>query len=49
MGDIPFGCFVNRWYQMPIQRPDHRNLDAYYERLKARPAYRQHVTAIPLT
>ena len=49
MGDIPFGCFVNRWLQLPIQRPDHRHLAAYYERLKSRPAYRQHVTAIPLT
>jgi glutathione S-transferase len=49
MGDIPFGCFANRWLQLPIQRPDHRNLAAYYERLKSRPAFREHVAAIPLT
>jgi len=49
MGDIPFGCFVNRWMQLPIQRPDHGNLVRYYERLKSRPAFRQHVAAIPLT
>ncbi|HKC45193.1 MAG TPA: glutathione S-transferase [Burkholderiales bacterium] len=48
MGDIPFGAFANRWYQLPIERPAHANLGRYYERLKARPAYRQHVM-IPLT
>ena len=26
MGDIPFGCFVNRWYQLPTERPTHANL-----------------------
>ena len=49
MGDIPFGCFVNRWYRLPIERPEHAHLVRYYERLKTRPAYREHVTAIPLT
>jgi len=49
MGDIPFGCFANRWFQLPVERPAHANLSRYYERLKARPGYRQHVTAIPLT
>ena len=49
MGDIPFGAFANRWYQLPIERPVHANLSQYYERLKSRPGYRQHVTAIPLT
>jgi glutathione S-transferase len=48
MGDIPFGCFVHRWFQLPIERPAHANLGRYYERLKARPAYRQHV-ALPLS
>jgi glutathione S-transferase len=48
MGDIPFGCFVNRWYQLPIARPAHANLSRYYERLKSRPGYRQHVM-IPLS
>jgi len=49
MGDIPFGAFVNRWSQLRIERPAHANLSQYYERLKSRPGYRQHVTAIPLT
>jgi glutathione S-transferase len=49
MGDIPLGSFVNRWFQLPIERPAHANLEKYYERLKSRPAFRQHVGAIPLT
>ena len=49
MGDIPFGCFVNRWMELPVQRAGHANLARYYERLKSRPAFRDHVTAIPLT
>jgi glutathione S-transferase len=48
MGDIPFGCFVYRWYAVPIERPAHANLSKYYERLKTRPAYRQHVM-LPLS
>jgi len=48
MGDIPFGCFVYRWYAMPIERPAHANLSKYYERLKSRPAYKQHVM-LPLS
>src|SRR3990172_7423284 len=37
MGDIPFGCFVYRWYAMPIERPAHANLSRYYERLRSPP------------
>jgi glutathione S-transferase len=48
MGDIPFGCFVNRWMNLPVERPAHANLARYYDRLKARPAFQQHVM-IPLT
>jgi len=48
-GDIPLGCFINRWFQMPIERPELRNLAAWYERLKARPAYKEHVLAVPLS
>jgi glutathione S-transferase len=48
MGDIPFGCFAYRWNALPIERPAHANLSKYYERLKARPAYKQHVM-LPLS
>ncbi len=43
MGDIPLGCFVNRWFQLPLERPELRHLAAWYERLKARPPFQQHV------
>ena len=48
MGDIPVGCFVHRWYALPIERPDLKNVKAWYERLKTRPAYVKHVMP-PLT
>jgi glutathione S-transferase len=48
MGDIPIGCFVHRWYALPIERPDLKNVKAWYERLKTRPAYVKHVMP-PLT
>jgi glutathione S-transferase len=49
MGDIPVGCFVHRWYVLPIERLRYPNLLAWYERLKERSAFREHVAAIPLT
>jgi glutathione S-transferase len=49
MGDIPVGCFVNRWYMLPIERPRYANLSAWLERLKERSPFREHVAAIPLT
>jgi glutathione S-transferase len=48
MGDVPFGCFVNRWMNLPVERPAHANLVKYYERLKSRPAFQRHVM-IPLS
>ena len=48
MGDVPFGCFVNRWMNLPVERPAHANLMKYYERLKSRPAFQRHVM-IPLS
>lgn len=41
MGDIPLGCFAYAWFEMPIERPPLPHLQAWYERLKARPAYRK--------
>jgi glutathione S-transferase len=48
VGDIPLGCFIYAWFEMPIERPDHPHLAAWYERLKERPAY-QKTVMIPLT
>ncbi len=43
MGDIPVGCFIHRWYALPIERPELGNVKAWYERLGTRPAYRKHI------
>lgn len=42
MGDIPMGVSAFRWYHMDITRPALVNLDAWYARLCARPAFKQH-------
>jgi len=41
MGDIALGCFAYAWFEMPIERPAMTHLEAWYERLKDRPAYRK--------
>lgn len=43
MGDIPLGSFIYAWFEMPIERPPLPHLQAWYERLKQRPAYRNAV------
>jgi glutathione S-transferase len=43
MGDIPLGSFAYAWFEMPIERPPLPHLQAWYERLKTRPAYRKAV------
>jgi glutathione S-transferase len=43
MGDIPLGSFIYAWFEMPIERPAMHHLQAWYERLKQRPAYRNAV------
>ena len=40
VGDIPLGSFIYAWFEMPVERPQMPNLEAWYQRLKARPAYR---------
>jgi len=48
MGDIPIGCHVQLWMRLPIERPKHPNLEAWFERLCAHPAYKK-IVDIPLT
>ena len=47
-GDIPLGCHVQLWMRLPIERPAHPMLDAWFARLCARPAFRK-VVDIPLS
>ena len=43
MGDIALGSLVYRWLELDIHRPDLPALQAWYERLAGRPAYRKTV------
>ncbi len=43
MGDIPLGSFIYAWFEMPIERAPQPHLQAWYERLQQRPAYRKAV------
>ncbi|PPU99048.1 glutathione S-transferase [Xanthomonas populi] len=43
MGNIPLGSFIYGWFDMPIDRPDLPHLQAWYQRLCARPAYQRGV------
>jgi glutathione S-transferase len=48
MGDIPIGCEVQRWMRLPMERPKLPNLEAWFERLCARTAFKKNVD-IPLS
>ncbi len=43
VGDIALGNAIHRWFMLKIKRPELPTLGAWYERLRARPAYRKHV------
>jgi glutathione S-transferase len=49
MGDIPIGCAIMRWLNLPLTREPQPNIEAYYKRLQTRPAYRQWANVLPLT
>ena len=42
MGDIPLGSMMFKYFSLDIERPILPNIEAWYERLKNRPAYQQH-------
>ena len=48
MGDIPIGCEVQRWMRVPIERPRLPNVEAWFNRLGQRPAFKK-VVDIPLS
>jgi glutathione S-transferase len=43
MGDIPLGTAAQRWFNLPIERENYSSLDAWYQRLQSRPAFKRHV------
>ena len=44
LADIPAGSILFRYFELDIERPRLPHVEAWYERLKARPAYADHVT-----
>ena len=42
LADIGLGLSVNRWFMTPIARPELPQVQAYYDRLGTRAAFRQH-------
>jgi glutathione S-transferase len=43
IGDIAVGAQCYRYFELEIDRPAIPNVEAWYERLQTRPAYREHV------
>lgn len=43
LADIPAGTNLFRYFELDIERPDVPNVEAWYRRLAARQAYRDHV------
>lgn len=43
MADVPAGMTLYRWFEMPIDRPSMSHVEAWYARLRERPAYRSAV------
>ncbi len=46
--DMAIGVHAHRWFSFEgIEKPEHTHLRAWYDRLLARPAFKQHVSAPP--
>ena len=48
LAEITLGTLVYRWHAVPIERPLLKNLKAWYERMRQRPAFKQYIE-IPIT
>jgi glutathione S-transferase len=42
LADIPMGLSLHRWRSTPIEKPEYRNVDRYYEQLLARAGFRRY-------
>jgi glutathione S-transferase len=49
MADIPLGPQCHRWMTLITDRPAMPNLEAWYQRLLARPAFKKWCAVLPLT
>jgi glutathione S-transferase len=41
-GDIPLGVLIHKYFVLDIKRPPLPGIEAWYERLKERPAFKEH-------
>jgi glutathione S-transferase len=48
VADIPLGVADYRWYALPVEHMELKNVRSWYERLTSRPAFATHVM-IPLS
>jgi len=48
IGDIPMGCSIWRWMQLPIERPSQPNVERWFAALTQRPAYKK-IVMLPLS
>ena len=48
MADIPIGCAAYRWHSLKIKRPNLKHLKRWWNNLRDRKAYQEHVM-LPLT
>lgn len=44
LADIPVGTHLYQYFSLDLPRPSIRHVEAWYQRLRKREAYRQHVT-----
>ena len=49
MGDIPIAIMSYRYRELVPERPAYPNFERWYAAIAARPAFREHVSSIPLT
>ena len=48
LAEVTLGTLVYRWHAFPIERPELKNLRAWYERMRERPAFQKHIE-IPIS
>jgi glutathione S-transferase len=49
LADIALGPLAYRWFTLPVERPEYKNLRRWYELILARPAFQEHVVKIGLS
>jgi glutathione S-transferase len=48
LAEMTLGTHIYRWFNYPVERPEMKNLHAWYERCAARPGFKAHIV-MPIT